>query len=245
VFVPLESGHIGLAGWYFIGLLVFLTWASLRSRKRIAAVATLPSRTRHFTSTMVVLALLFALALLVARVHGMTLFPRVIPTPLQIGVGLATAGVLAAGMAPAWRRAVAKGDRRIYLFSPATAKEKALWVGVSLCAGIAEETAYRAVLYVLFLTLTRSIWMAAVLGALVFAGNHAVQSLRSMVIIFFFSLIFQGLALWTGTLYVSMLAHFVYDVIAGLTYSRLVREMGYRAQGEPEPAVAPAAAATE
>jgi membrane protease YdiL (CAAX protease family) len=60
-----------------------------------------------------------------------------------------------------------------------------------------------------------------------------------MVIIFFFSLIFQALALWTGALYVGMLAHFVYDVIAGLTYSRLVREMGVHPEDTPAAAAAP------
>jgi len=239
MFVPLESGHVGFAGWYFIGLLAFITWASLRSRRRIASMPKLPSRTRHFISTMVMLVLLFTLAVLVARADQITLFPRVMPTPLQAIAGLATALVLAAGMQPMWRRAVAQGDRRIYLFSPSDAREKALWTGVSLCAAIAEETAYRGVLYVLFLTLTQSAWAAAVLGAAIFAGNHAMQSLRSMVIIFFFSLVFQALALWTGALYVGMLVHFVYDVIAGLTYSRLVREMGYRAEGAPRAVAAP------
>lgn len=239
MFVPIEGGRIGIAGWYFIALLVFLIYATFRSRKRIATMPKLPSRTKHFASTLIVLTLLYLLALLVARVDWIMLYPRMMPTPLQLGVGVALALVLAAGMRPLWRRAVAKGDRRLYLFSPTTTREKVLWIGVSLMAGVGEETAYRGVLYVLFLTLTKSPWGAAVLAALIFAGNHAVQSNRSMAIIFFFSLIFQALALWTGALYLGMLTHFVYDVIAGLTYSHLVREMGYRAEGEPQAAVAP------
>jgi membrane protease YdiL (CAAX protease family) len=239
VFAPIESGRIGIAGWYFIGLLVFLIYATFRSRKRIATMPKLPSRTKHFASTLIVLGLLFVLALLVARADWIMLYPPVMPTPLQIGMGLAVALVLAAGMRPLWRRAVAKGDRRLYLFSPSTPREKVMWIGVSLMACVGEETAYRGVLYVLFLTLTHSSWAAAILSALIFAGNHAVQSNRSMVIIFFFSLIFQALALWTGALYVGMIAHFVYDVIAGLTYSRLVREMGVHPEGTPAAAAAP------
>jgi membrane protease YdiL (CAAX protease family) len=136
-----------------------------------------------------------------------------------------------------------KGDRRIYFFSPESPREKGLWVGVSLCAGIGEEIAYRGVLYILFLTLTHSAWAAALLAALIFAANHAMQSMRSMAIIFVFSFVFQALALWTGALYVSMIAHFVYDVVAGFTYSRLVRELGWRADIAP-PAAAPAPAPT-
>lgn|SRR5262245_51778121 len=238
MFVPIESGRIGFAGWYFIGLLLYLTWVTFAGRKKLAAMPKLPTRSRHFVTTLVTLGLIYLLALLVARVDWITLYPPVIPTPLQIGAGLAVAFGLAALMWPLWRRSVAKGDRRIYLFSPQTRKEKVLWTAVSLLAGVGEETAYRGVLYILFLTLTHSVWAAAFLSALIFAGNHAIQSLRSMVIIFVFSLIFQALALWTGALYVSMLAHFVYDVIAGLAYSRLTKAMGYRAEGDPSLAAA-------
>jgi membrane protease YdiL (CAAX protease family) len=248
MFAPLARGHIGFVGWYFIGLLVFLCYASFGSRKRIATMPKLPSRTRHFASTLIILGSIFVLALLVARKEWITLYPRVMPPPLQIGVGVALALVLAAGMRPLWRQAVARGDRRLFLFSPQGGREKALWIAVSLMAGVAEETAYRGVLYVLFLTIAKSPWAAAGLSALIFAGNHAVQSNRSMVIIFFFALIFQGLALWTGALYVGMLAHFVFDVIAGFTYSKLVREMGVHpldgpsvvAASEPAPPAAPA-----
>jgi membrane protease YdiL (CAAX protease family) len=231
MFVPIARGTIGFAGWYFIGILTLIGWASFRSRKRIATMPTLPSRARHFTNTMIMLSLITLLALLVARVERMSLFPRTIPTPLKIGAGLAIAGVLAACMRPLWRQSVAQGDRRVYLFTPSNALERGLWIGVSLVAGVGEEITYRGVLYVLFLTLTHSPWAAALLGAAVFAAGHAVQSTRSMVIIFLFSLVFQGLVVWTGALYVAMLAHFVYDVIAGLTYSRLAREMGYQPPG--------------
>src|SRR5262245_19073317 len=220
MFVPIESGRIGFTGWYYIALLVFLCYASYRSRGRIARMPKLPDRRKHLTNTLLILGGLFIIALLVARREWMTLYPRVVPTPLQIGIGLVLPFGLAARMKPLWRRAVATGDRRLHLFSPQTGREKVLWILVSLLAGIGEETAYRGVLYVLLLTVTHSAWAAAVLGALVFALSHAVQSNRSMVIIFFFSLMFQALALWTGALYVGMLTHFVYDVIAGFTYGR-------------------------
>jgi len=244
MFVPIESGRIGFVGWYYIGILVLLCYASYRSRGRIARMPKLPDRSKHLTSTLLILMGMFIIALLVARREWITLFPREVPTPLQIVVGLALGPLLAAGMRPLWRQSVAQGDRRLHLFSPQTRREKALWIAVSLMAGLGEETAYRGVLYVLLLTVTKSPWAAAILGAAIFALGHAVQSNRSIVIIFFFSLMFQALALWTGTLYVGMLTHFVYDVIAGFTYGRLVRESGLRLDGEPaapEPPAAPAA----
>ena len=41
-----------------------------------------------------------------------------------------------------------------------------------------------------------------------------------------FAVAFHGLVALTGTLYVAMAVHFLYDVIAGLTYGRLAREYG-------------------
>jgi membrane protease YdiL (CAAX protease family) len=98
------------------------------------------------------------------------------------------------------------------------------------------------VLYALFLDLAGRWWSAARLSALVFGVVHAFQSRRSMLIIFCFSVIFQLLVIWTGALVVSMLVHFLSDVAAGFTHSRLGREMGCRADGAPDPEPAPGGA---
>jgi membrane protease YdiL (CAAX protease family) len=116
---------------------------------------------------------------------------------------------------------------------PSGAKEKALWTGVSMIAGFGEETIYRGVIFALLVTLTRSVWIAALGGALIFAVGHAFQSRQSMAIIFVFSLIFQALTIATGTLYVAMVVHALYDITAGFTYSHLGRIAGYRAEGAP------------
>jgi len=236
---------VGIVGWYFI-LLLYLAWASYRSRQRVGPTATLPSRTRYFATTIVVQSLLLALSLLIARVKWVTLLPPRVPTLPQVGAGVAIALVLALGMSPLWKRAVATRSRRLHFFMPRGAGQKALWVGVSIAAGIAEEVTYRGMLFVLLVTITRSAWAAALLGALIFAAGHAFQSRASMAIIFGFALIFQGLAFWTGALYVSMLAHALYDAIAGLTYSRLGEQAGFDPAAEPvavPPAAPPAAEA--
>lgn len=239
---PLPWG-VGPVGWYFIAIQVLMACLSFRSRGKVAALKTLPTRTRHFVSTLIIQGLLLGLSLLVAARLGITLFPRVAPSPLHVLVGVAVAAALAAMMYPMWKQAVAQGARRLYFFMPQGGKEKTLWVAVSLAAGFGEECAYRGVLYVLLTTLTGSPWAGALLSAAVFAGGHAFQSLRSMVIIFCFSLVFQALALWAGALYVAQLAHVLYDITAGIAYSRLGRAMGYRAEGEPGAAPAAPAAA--
>ena len=241
----LTRGGVGPIGWYYIAVQLLMMWVSFRSRGQVARMATLPSRTRHFASVILMQVLLLSLTLLAALVKWIPLFPRALPRPPHLLAGIAIALIFARAMYPLWKRTVAQGTRRAYFFMPSGAKEKALWSCVSLAAGIGEELTYRGVLYVLLTRLTGSAWAGALLSALIFAGGHAFQSGLSMLIIFCFALTFQALALWTGALYVPMLAHVLYDLIAGFTYSRLGREMGYRAEGEPCAVAAAAARAVE
>ena len=226
-------GGVGPIGWYYIAVQVLMMWVSFRSRGKVARMATLPSRTRHFASVILMQVLLISLTLLVAQVKWIPLFPRTLPKPLHVLAGIAVALIFARAMYPLWKRTVAQRTRRAYFFMPSASGEKALWSCVSLAAGIGEELTYRGVLHVLLTGLTGSARVGALLSALIFAGGHAFQSRLSMAIIFCFALTFQALAFWTGALYVPMLAHVLYDLIAGFSYSRLGREMGYRAEGEP------------
>jgi membrane protease YdiL (CAAX protease family) len=231
---PFVAEKVGIGGWYFIAFFgLLLPWKAWQSRAKLAGRPLLPPRARYFTSVIATQVLLYAIGLAIAYICGIHLYPRVIPRPQDLLLGVLILGTLLAFMVPRWRGAVKKGDRRLYFFMPAGAKEKALWAGVSVAAGFGEESIYRGVLFALLFTLTGSLWVAALLGALVFAAGHAFQSLRSMAIIFAFSLIFQAIVIVTGALYVSMAVHFLYDLAAGFTYSRLGTELGYRAEGEP------------
>lgn len=173
------------------------------------------------------------MSLLVAYAFRFRLFPAVVPGATDLLLGLVVTAALVLFMRPRWDAAVRAGDRRLYFFMPRGAKEKSLWVAVSAAAGFGEEVTYRGVLYLLLHLLTGNGWIAALVSALLFAAGHAFQSRASMVIIFGFALVFQGLAIGTGALYVPMLAHFLYDVVAGFTYAKLGRELGYVAEGDP------------
>ena len=201
-------------------------------------MVTLPPRANYFLNTILIQLLLLLLALLVSKVTRMHVLPLPLPGPWGWCAGVATAALLALGMTPLWKRAVAKRPRRLHFFMPSGPREKALWVGVSLAAGVGEEVAYRGVLFVFLATVTGSMWVGGLLSALIFAGAHAIQSRLSMMIIFGFALIFQGLALAFGTLLVPMVAHVLYDVIAGFSYSRLGRAANFRPELEPAPAAA-------
>jgi membrane protease YdiL (CAAX protease family) len=229
---PFETKHYVLAAM-FICFHAFIALQAWRSRARVAAMHVLPTRSRHFAGTVVTQITLLAASLGVAFAFRLRLFPPVLPSAFDVLLGLAATAALVLLMRPRWEAAVRTGDRRLHFFMPSGAKEKAWWVGVSVAAGIGEEVTYRGVLYLLVLMLTGSAWIAVLLSALLFAGAHAFQSRLSMVIIFGFALVFQGLAIRSGSLYVPMLAHVLYDVAAGFTYSRLGKRLGFVAQGDP------------
>lgn len=238
---PLELKHYVLAG-IFVLFHAYVPWKAWRGRGVVARLAVLPSRTKHFASTIVTQVFLLFMSLVVAYAFGFRLFPPVMPRISDILLGLAAAGAMVLVMRPRWEAAVRRGDRRLYFFMPQGAKEKAWWVGVSAAAGFGEEVTYRGVLVLLLTLLTGNAWVAALGSALLFAAGHAFQSRLSMIIIFGFALVFQGLAWRSGSLYVPMLAHALYDVAAGFAYSRLGRRLGFVAEGDPAaPAPAPAA----
>jgi hypothetical protein len=128
--------------------------------------------------------------------------------------------------------------RVVELFSPKTGGERALWLAVSLAAGVCEEITYRGVLFLLLHRVTGSILAATVLGAAAFGLAHVLQGRQSALVIFGIALVMQALVLAAGTLLVAMAVHVAYDVAAGLSYGRLTRARDARdAQGAPDAGV--------
>src|SRR6185436_18860320 len=101
------------------------------------------------------------------------------------------------------------------------------WIAVSLLAGIGEEITWRGVQTGLLAAATGSYGVATILSALSFGGAHMIQGWRSASVIVVFALGFQALVWLTGSLYVAMAVHVVYDITAGIAYGRLGRELGF------------------
>jgi membrane protease YdiL (CAAX protease family) len=110
---------------------------------------------------------------------------------------------------------------------PRDGQERALWLASSIAAGISEELVYRGVLTTLLARMTGSVAGAALLSAAVFAVSHYMQGWRSMAIIFGMALLFQSLVWYSGSLYVPMAVHALYDVAAGLHYGHFGKRHGY------------------
>jgi len=222
-------GTIGLWGWYhlaFFGLL--LPIVALRSRRKLARIAEIP-RKQFFLSVLVQQGIFLTVSLAVARSEAIPLLPREFPTPQAWTLGALLLAVSWVAMRPLWRDAVARREPRVHLSMPSDRTERSLWVVVSLAAGIGEEISYRGVMYVLLFRLVGEPVEAAVAAALLFGAAHVVQGWRAIGITAVFALAAQALVLYSGSLYVAIAWHVAYDVVAGLSYGRYGKEMGYPA----------------
>jgi membrane protease YdiL (CAAX protease family) len=151
-------------------------------------------------------------------------------------LGAAMLVVLITLMRPMWRKRVEERARKVWLFMPRTPRERALWVGCSLAAGISEEATYRGVMFVILWRLTGNPVAAGLISAALFGISHLLQGARSVAIIFGIALAFQALAWVSGSLYIGMAVHALYDVTAGFFYGAYGEKLGYPIEPLPPPA---------
>jgi len=225
--------HVGVAGYYHLALFgVVLPLLIVKSARKLLT-RDYPPRRKHFIAVILQQFLFAALSIWVARVEYIDLWAR----PKDwMKASLISAGalvVMVAFMAPRWRRAVEKRQRKAYYLMPRTPDEKALWAIVSLLAGVGEEIIYRGVMFTLLWILLGSPLAAALIVSVVFAISHYVQGWQSMLVIFVLALGFQAMFYYTGSLFPGMAAHFLYDLTAGMMYGYWGEKLGYPIKGVP------------
>jgi len=196
----------------------FIPWAVLRSRKKLGDRLPQIVLKKHLVGTIVQLALFFVLAMGVAHVEWIELFSAPTFRIVDAGAGAAMLAIAIAVMTPRWKRNVERGAPLVKLFAPHTPGERALWLGVSAMAALAEECTYRGVMFVLVARISGSELGSAAFCSAIFAIVHMVQGPKTAVVIGVFALAFHGLVALTGSLYVAMAVHFLYDATAGFMY---------------------------
>jgi uncharacterized protein len=99
---------------------------------------------------------------------------------------------------------------------PKTLPESATWIVVSLAAGFCEELVYRGYLQRQLWSLTRSLPLALVLQAAVFAGGHLYQGWKPALVTAIYGLVFGLVAAWRRSIIPGAIAHAVVDIMGGL-----------------------------
>lgn len=117
---------------------------------------------------------------------------------------------------------------------PHTSSELHAFYGLSFTAGIVEELLWRGFL-IAYLSQFVPIWAAAVISALVFGISHAYQGISNTPKIFAVGLVFSGLYILSGSLWLPMLLHFAMDALQGRTAYDFLR---VKSQAGSAPAIA-------
>ncbi len=219
VVVWLASGELAWpARAYLVVLLAVLPPLAVAQARVIEHEATALARIPVYLSSLAMLWLLGLLALGAGLWSGFDL----------AGLGLAalggadavvwTAGALGAAivLAVAWRTLGVRETAVLEALLPRTGFEKACFVALSLTAGVCEELVFRGFLIGALVAASGSTVLAVILSAAAFGVVHAYQSGTGSLRAGLLGLVMTVPVLATGSLIPSMLAHFLYDVVAGL-----------------------------
>jgi membrane protease YdiL (CAAX protease family) len=225
-------GPVGLCFLAFFGLV--LPILAYRARDRLTSVRPRPTRRQLYPSLLIQLTFFLILGVLTAWQEELALWrwPREIAVPSIVTLLLLAVMVLSTR--PITRAAVERREPRVYFAMPSGPGEMALWVAVSIMAGVAEEYVYRGVMTDLGVRLTGSLPLAWTFAVLAFSVAHANQGAKSVLVIALFSLVAHVLVYATGTLLFAIVLHAAYDVIAAVEYVRLGQRLGYPPHGLPD-----------
>jgi uncharacterized protein len=107
-------------------------------------------------------------------------------------------------------------NRLIGYLLPQGSLEMALWIIVSISAGICEEAVYRGYLQPQLGALTNNVWVGMVLSAAAFGGVHIYQGVQRASVIAMSAVLFGWFAHWRKTVRPGMFAHAFQDGVAPL-----------------------------
>jgi uncharacterized protein len=107
------------------------------------------------------------------------------------------------------------GDKATQFLLPQNTVEMALWIVLSVTAGICEEAIYRGYLQKQFTALTKSLPAGIILSALLFGAAHLYQGLARASVITVMGAMAGILASWRRSVRPGMIAHIFQDVLGG------------------------------
>ena len=114
-------------------------------------------------------------------------------------------------------------QKQISQLAPASLAEAALWIALSVSAGICEEFVFRGYLQQQFARATGRRWVGVGVSALLFGTAHGYEGIAGMLMITIYGALFSVLAIKRGSLRAGMIAHGWHDSFTGLLLWALKR----------------------
>ncbi len=216
---PAGYAHLAVFG-------ILIPILAIRSMKLIESRPFAPRR-RYFKAVLVQLIAFAAFSIAVARLNWIEIFPRRMPPLSAIAAGVLFLACAIPFGWTRWRKAVQERKRIVALFMPTDHFERMLWILSAALAGFGEEITWRGVQTALLTRLTDNLLVAIAIAVVMFALAHATQGWKSVGVIAVFTVGFHLLVWLSGSLYVAMVVHFVYDLVAGFSYAHFGRKYNY------------------
>lgn len=114
-------------------------------------------------------------------------------------------------------------DSAVQAMLPRGGLEIALWLVLSLSAGICEETIFRGYLQRQLIVFSRSSLAGIVLAATIFGVGHAYQGWRMAILDGLYGVMFGVLAYWRRSVRPGMIAHAWNDAFMGILAASMLR----------------------
>lgn len=142
------------------------------------------------------------------RLQGLDLSTLVLATGVTVGAGV---GLMAMG-----RLLRVRESPLLEYLMPRTGAEKIAFGGLSISAGIAEELVFRSFLIAALVQAGASLPVAVALSIAIFALSHGYQGLAGVFRVALLGGVLTAPFLLTDSVYPSILAHIILDLLAGL-----------------------------
>jgi uncharacterized protein len=110
---------------------------------------------------------------------------------------------------------------RVRRLIPKTPTERAVWILVSISAGVCEEILYRGWLLSLFAATLGSVWFGLLISSIIFGLAHAYQGRNGILGTGVLGIIFGLLFIFSGSLIPGQVLHAVIDLNNGLALGKV------------------------
>ncbi|MBT8104286.1 MAG: CPBP family intramembrane metalloprotease [Woeseiaceae bacterium] len=122
------------------------------------------------------------------------------------------------------RDAIRRQLAELVILMPRDRRELREFYGLSVTAGIVEETMWRGYMF-WYLGHVMPLWAAALISTVLFGLSHAYQGPRNIPMVALAGAVFAALYLLTGSIWLPMLLHAVFDAVQGrAVYKALAKE---------------------